>query len=320
MVNYKELIEVSKKISNPFSREIFIATIKEEFGEGFTVFYDMGNGIAVFIRSYMPKKDMVLFEESEVAGASLIYNLGSDINFVFRDKQEHLLKQGDFLMGLSSNKFYVEVPLKKNKQLITVTIGMKEELFLHVAHPIKNIKELMNQALNRSYTLVHTQTIDACQFELLDFFKELTSYEDALKNIYLESKTTDLLHYSIKKIAHFLNHSTHTLLEKGRIISLERAKEIIQKEYHTPLCIKEIAYKSATNECYLKKDFKKYYGMTILEMLQKRRLEIAKQLLKKGFGIKEVAQKVGYKHTGNFSKLFLHHFHMTPYEYKKQFA
>ncbi len=48
MVNYKELIDVSKKISNPFSREIFIATIKEEFGEGFTVFYDMGNGIAVF--------------------------------------------------------------------------------------------------------------------------------------------------------------------------------------------------------------------------------------------------------------------------------
>ena len=32
-INYNELIKVSKKISNPFSRVIHIAKIKEEFGE-----------------------------------------------------------------------------------------------------------------------------------------------------------------------------------------------------------------------------------------------------------------------------------------------
>jgi len=91
------------------------------------------------------------------------------------------------------------------------------------------------------------------------------------------------------------------------------------QEYSSKLSIKNIAYKSAINECYLKKDFKEYYGMTILEMLQKRRLEVARQLLKDDFSVKEVAFKIGYKNSSHFSKLFFQHFSITPNNYKKQF-
>ena len=72
------------------------------------------------------------------------------------------------------------------------------------------------------------------------------------------------------------------------------------------------------NICYLKKDFKEYYGMTILEMLQKRRLEVAKQLLKENFSVKEVSIKIGYKHSGHFSKLFFDSFGISPSIYRKQ--
>ncbi|MFY9081651.1 AraC family transcriptional regulator, partial [Aliarcobacter butzleri] len=123
-------------------------------------------------------------------------------------------------------------------------------------------------------------------------------------------------HYTIKKISKILNNQT---LDSSRISSLQRAKEIIMKEYNNPnLTIKNIAYKSAINECYLKKDFKEYYGMTILEMLQKRRLEIAKELLKENFALKEVITKIGYKHIGHFNKLFFYNFGISPSNYKKQ--
>ena len=129
----------------------------------------------------------------------------------------------------------------------------------------------------------------------------------------------NLLHYTIEKIAKNLN-ALSTNYDKNRVSNLERAKEIIMSEYSSNLSIKDIAYKSAINECYLKKDFKKYYGMTILEMLQKRRLEVAKELLKDDFSINEVATKVGYKHTGHFSKLFFNYFNIIPSSYKKQFT
>ena len=37
-INYFDLIEINKKINNSFSREVFISTIKKEFGNGYTSF------------------------------------------------------------------------------------------------------------------------------------------------------------------------------------------------------------------------------------------------------------------------------------------
>jgi AraC-like DNA-binding protein len=316
-INYHELIELSKKISNPFSREITISTMKKEFGKGFSIFYDLGNGIAVFIRNLIPKENFILVEECQVSGASFIFNLNSNVNFIYKDKKNHILKKNHFLIGLSSDKFYVEVPLKKDEPIIMFTIGMKEELFLKLTHHIKNSQEYMQKAYEQSYYILKDSKIDALQFDLLNYFKDDSSFEDSLKSIYLESKTTNLIHYTIEKITKSLENSMENY-DKNRIKNLERAKDIIMKDYNTNLSIKEIAYKSAINECYLKKDFKEYYGMTILEMIQKRRLEVAKQLLQENLSIKEVSVKIGYKHTGHFSKLFFDYFGVTPSIYRKQ--
>ena len=316
-INYIDLIQTNKKISNPFSREISIATIKEEFGKGFTIFYDLGNGIAVFVRSFIPHKDFLLVEDCNVSGASLIFNLATDINFIYKDKKEYILKKNHFIVGLSSNDFYVEVPLKKNELFVEFAIGMKEELFLKIAYSIENIQEYMKKAHEQSYYILKDLQIDALQCELFDYFKNEDTFKDILKTIYLESKTTNLIHYTIEKIAKSLDESILSY-DKNRISSLERAKEIIMEQYSSNLSIKDIAHKSAINECYLKKDFKEYYGMTILDMLQKRRLEVAKQLLKENLSVKEVAIKIGYKHSGHFSKLFFDSFGISPSIYRKQ--
>jgi len=315
-VHYFDLIKLYKKIINPFSRTIFIADIKKEFGEGFVIFYDLGNGIAIYVRNLIPKKNLILVEECNVSGGSLIFNFSSNIKFIYKDKKEHILKKDFFLLGLSSNKFYVEVPLEKEKPLLEFVIGIKEELFLKLAHPIKNIQEYMKKAHKQGYYVLKDLQIDTLQVELFNNFKDQKSFEDILKNIYLESKASTLLHHTIERIAQTFNKS----IDKNRISSLERAKEIILQEYSQNLSIKNIAYKSAINECYLKKDFKEYFGMTIADMLQKRRLEVAKELLRDNFNVKEVAIKVGYKHSGHFSKLFFNYYHIIPSSYKKQFT
>jgi len=317
-INYNDLIDIVKKTKNPFSREINIAEIKKEYGNGFTVFYDMGNGIAVFIRNFIPKKNLLFYEESEVAGASLMFNLGADIKFIYKDKKEHTLKQNHFFVELASDKFYCEVPLKKNEPFISFYIGIKEDLFLKLAEPIANIQEYMNKAITQTYYVLKDSEIDALQYELCNDFKDKSYLEDILKSIYLESRSTNLLHYTIEKVAKLLDNNTSINYNKSRISSLERAKEIIMKEYNSKLSIKNIAYKSAINECYLKKDFKDYFGMTILDMIQKRRLEIAKQLLKENLSIKEVSQKIGYKNSSHFSKLFTNYFNITPSAYRKE--
>lgn len=317
-INYTDLIDIVKKTQNPFSRETYIYEIKEEFGSGFTIFYDMGNGIAVFIRNFIPNKNLLFCEESNVAGTSLMFNLGSDIKFIYKDKKEHILKKNHFFVELASDKFYCEIPLKKDEPFISFFIGIKEDLFLKLAEPISSIKDYIKKASEQSYYILKDSKIDAFQFDLCSDFKDKNYFDDILKNIYLESRTTNLLHYTIEKVAKLLDDASSITYSKNRIDSLERAKEIIMKEYASKLSIKNIAYKSAINECYLKKDFKEYFGMTILEMLQKRRLEIAKYLLQENFSIKEVSLKVGYKNTSHFSNLFTNTFNITPSSYRKE--
>ncbi|QDF28009.1 helix-turn-helix domain-containing protein [Halarcobacter anaerophilus] len=317
-INYENLFNIKKKIQNPFSREIFITSIKENIGKGFSIWYDMGNGIALFARKFTPKKDFIMKESSNVSGAVFIFNLGEEFPFTFKDNQKFLMKKNNFLIGLSSNEFYAKTYHKKDKEYFILSIGMKEELFSKLAHSIENIDEYMNKAKEKSYELFYNKQIDGQQFEILNYFKDETSYEDLLKNIFLESKTNDLIHYTIQRAARILNNKELVFNDKNRIASLKRAKQLILEEYQNNLSIKEIAYKSAINECYLKKDFKAYYGITIHEMLQKQRLKAAMQLLKKDFSVKEAALKVGYKHTGHFSKIFSNRFGITPSHYKKQ--
>lgn len=319
-VNYLDLLTNIKEINNPFSRHIFIGSIKPEYGHGESIWYDMGNGIAVSIRDFFVYEKTILTETSNVPGAVIIFNLEGSIPYVFKDQHEFLMKSNHFLLGLASENFKVEATFLPNKRYKTLTIGMKEELFLQLGKDIEQINAHMTKAKELSYGLLQEGFINQEQQEILSSFKDQKSFHDLLKNIFLESKTMDLTHCSLKRVAQLINHSSKQAKpDHSRLNCIERAKEIILNEYASNLSIKEIAYKSAINECYLKKDFKAYYGMTILEMLQRRRLEVAKKLLQKNQSIKEVATHVGYKHTGHFSKLFTQYVGVTPSLFKKEF-
>ena len=84
-----------------------------------------------------------------------------------------------------------------------------------------------------------------------------------------------------------------------------RAKGILLEDFVSPPTIRELAHLCASNETKLKKVFKKVYQMTIRRYIQKLRLEEANLLLReKYYTIGEIAQRVGYKHQGHFTKLF----------------
>ena len=317
-INLLDLIDKTKKINNPFSRELFITTIKDTIGEGVMIKYDMGNGIAIFARSFLVFEDTILIEESNVPAGVFIFNLGENLLFKYKDKKEHILQKNNFLAALASDKFCSEVILEKNKRYTTVTIGMKEELFLNLSQPIENIHEHIKKAGKDSYALLKNDDIDPRQSELLSYFNDQATFEDLLKNLFLESKITDLCQYTFKRVVNKPKNNQINL-NKNRIKSLQKAREVILKEYDQELSIKDIAHKAATNECYLKKDFKVYYGVTVFEMLQKHRMESAKQLLQTDLGVKQTATKVGYKHSGNFSKIFFKYFGISPSNYKKNF-
>lgn len=317
-IDYYDLIEILKKENNPFSRKNYLGKIKNNFGMGNYIWYDIGSGIAISITTFKLYQDTIISQTSTIAGTVLIFNFANDFTYTFKDKNKYLSKKDSFFLGFSSNNFSAKMQFKKNTSYSIFTIGMKEELFLKLPYDFKNLENKRNEANKKNYAIIEGGSIDPEQLDILTYFFNKKFDEYLFTDLFLESNIANLIQYTYKKIIKNINSNSN--MDENIIKSLEKAKQIILSEYFSnTLSIKEIAYKSAINECYLKKDFKNYYKMTIYEMIQKQRLEEAKKLLKKDFSVKEACIKVGYKHTGHFSKLFFNYFGITPSSYRKQF-
>ncbi len=315
-INDHDLMEIDKKINNPFERETLLMNIKHNIGNGTFIWHDFGNGIAHSKCDYILYNNYDINISSNIPGAVLIFNLSNNIKYLYKNKQEFILKKNSFLICLCSDEFYTQMHLNKDTKYKAMTIGLKEKLFLELALKLEKIDEMMKKVKDNNHYIIDGGYMDSYQLNILSNFEDAPINDNTLSNLQSESMALNLTHYTINKIVK--KSFTYENISIEKITSLERAKEIIIKYYDTPLSIKEIAYKSAINECYLKKDFKIYYGMTVYEMLQKQRLKRAKELLNNNLSVKESCIKVGYKHTGNFSKLFYKQYGISPSLYRKQ--
>lgn len=315
-VHCLKLIDIVEEANNPFSRENSLAQIKAEYGEGILKYYSTGNGIAIANVSHKLNQNIIATLDYNIPSASLIFNLGNDILYKFNNNHEYLFKKNTFFLGFSNENFTVDMHFNKNIINHTFTVDIQEELFKELTQKDPMFEEKIQEAKDNSYSFFNTYEIDLEQKEMLEFFKEKDQSEYLSTNLQMEAKTINFILYTIDKIKKSSKGNSN--INQEIITSLQKAKKIILSDYASALSIKEIAYRSAINECYLKKEFKSYYGQTVFEMLQKQRLDEAKKLLKQNLSVKEVALKVGYKHSGNFSKLFLNHFGVSPSNYRKQ--
>jgi AraC-like DNA-binding protein len=318
-VNSFDLLQIAQTKQYPFSRENFLAKVKPELGDGTFIWYNLGNGVAAYTYAYVLHQDTITSLSSDIPGAVLVFNLGDDFTHVFKNKTQYLIKKNSFFIGFSSHAFCMEMQMQKGKRYRTITIGIKEELLFHL---ISNYQEVYTkmaaETQQNGYAVLEGGEIDLRQLEILKAFDEHAMDENLLNVLYLEAHVMYLAHYTIERMMSTMHKIADFSLDIKTIHSLEKARHIILHEYDKELSIKQIAYRSAINECYLKKDFKAYYGMTVYEMLQKQRLDVAKTLLQSNHSVKEAAFKVGYKHTGNFSKRFVEHFGISPSVYRKQ--
>ena len=94
--------------------------------------------------------------------------------------------------------------------------------------------------------------------------------------------------------------------------------EIIQERYQEKITLCEIAEEVNVTPAYLSYSFRKYTGQTIVEYINKLRIEVSKCLLiNSDLQIKEVAERVGYEDAKYFSRVFHRIVGCSPTTYRK---
>ena len=81
--------------------------------------------------------------------------------------------------------------------------------------------------------------------------------------------------------------------------------------------IQQVANQLKYNPTYLSRVFSEQMGMTLSDYVKAKKVERAKEILKSGVSVDEVAQRLGYSTTQSFSKMFQRYEKCSPSAYKK---
>ena len=93
----------------------------------------------------------------------------------------------------------------------------------------------------------------------------------------------------------------------------------LDHHYLQPVSVKKLAARFHMSEAHLCRNFKKRMGSTILEYVQKKRIERAKALLVgTSLSITEVGYQIGYQDTKFFYQIFRRYIGMAPQQYRRE--
>lgn len=135
-------------------------------------------------------------------------------------------------------------------------------------------------------------------------------FSGALRHAWLEAKGVELLCLTIDADPREAAVEAVTPRELER---LHEARRRILSCPESPPTIAQLARTVGLNRTRLKAGFRQVFGVTVFEMSQQHRLELAWQMLTEScIPVADVAERVGYCHAKNFSAAFKRHFRISP--------
>ncbi len=165
---------------------------------------------------------------------------------------------------------------------------------------------------------MHFKSLTDCIMQLMDFeliVKEIYIYNDindALKSLYNISRDNNL---ESDEIISSINTCTSDSEGISELI-IEKAKVYIEKNYMDDVNLAEIANQVHLSPTYFSRFFKLHSGETLTDYIVKKRIEKAIEMLIEGkTKVYEVSQKVGYRDSKYFYKIFKKYTGYTPKEY-----
>lgn len=275
------------------------------------------------------------------------YTIPNDFSLSFANP-EHLMRFGLVYKGVTefqienspvssftpSSFFVVEKDLKghqkwkKGQHYHGTEITIYERYFTEVINP--NFPNIMDfDSIIKNYTYIYLP------LEVVEIFGQLQSLanKNLLNSIYLESKILECIAILINEVAKSPENAFTNQIDYGNINignnrimkltssdihAIQKAHDILSKNYANPPNINTLSKMVFLNEQKLKAGFSKHYHMSIGEYANHIRMTVAANLLSTtDLSIEDIAYSVGYNYSANFAKMFKKIYGKTPLKFRK---
>lgn len=155
--------------------------------------------------------------------------------------------------------------------------------------------------------------------EMSQLLSEIRDYrgEGIAAKLFYEGKVAEAVSMVVEYQKKHSGKPTHKLSQQD-IESIQTVAAYLSDHYALTIPLEQLARIACMGTTKLKSCFKKYYGCTITEYVQQRRMSQAEYLLAyTELTIGQVAQTVGYSTSSRFAELFRRSTGLLPLEYRK---
>lgn len=279
-------------------------TIPALVGKIFMSVYNLGNGISLCSCKSLFNEDVRCISKSVESRYFATFNHGEAFHsFSMLNSHEDSrvnLAENSLTIGSFGSHFSFSHLFAKGRLYLTTHLMFDEPTY-------DALLPHQNTSRNKIVTIEHKRGISAKERALLAEIERTKLFEGRLQEIYIESRILELSYEA------FRLKPQESTLNESELKCIQKAREILLSDLRNPPTIRELARKSAINECTLKQGFKQLYGETIHGALHEARMQESKQLLLRGeISVKEAANLVGYRSLGYFSKIFKERFNILP--------
>jgi len=171
---------------------------------------------------------------------------------------------------------------------------------------------------NRGYSLVNNRVLLQLEsrHELLAMGQRPTLQDDELQQVEFQCKLMEILLESLPVVRKIQDHQTEHVPFSSYLVN--QLKHYLDSHYQQAIYLSELGTIFHYSPSHLNLLFRNRYGVTVLQYILQKRIDMAEKLLKTtDLEIKQVAYHVGFKDPLHFSKYFRQMKGKSPSEYRR---
>ncbi len=232
------------------------------------------------------------------------------INPYFVNQHTFLIRGGENILHATKKEDQLEWK-NTNEQNTAIVIFIPKDL-------IQEFSNKYDEQINRFRSGFLTKSDNRIAL-ISNQILELHKQNGNLVELRMQSLLIDAIIHQIEGL--FAENEQHEIIaNKSHYDKIIMAKQLIEKDLSINYTIPELSKLVGTNEQYLKKYFKQYFGKTVMNYITEQKMNHAKELIMTGeYRVSDVARLTGYKHSTHFTTAFKKYFGFIPNSLKYTF-
>ncbi|MBQ9974913.1 MAG: helix-turn-helix transcriptional regulator [Clostridia bacterium] len=219
-------------------------------------------------------------------------NLSGDISFLIENKL-YALTRGDVIVARPGEHHHCVYRSGEEHRLFWILFDCEKNPHL--------------TSFFRRSDVNYVSPTESVKNELIEICSRLTEDADGGDRLYYFLRLLKLIEEGSRDSA-----DGNRMPEDFRLILA-----FVDKHLAEDLRVADIAQELFVSKSTVERKFKEYVGMTPLDYIQRKRLFLSAELLKKGETVLNAGLGVGYTDNSYFIQLFRRQFGITPYQYKR---